>query len=168
LPVNGIIYRVLNSECISPENIYQLEGKSGIKINNIHKLLLLDTGNTQLVLESILNVKNYVRVLKQNESRNLIVRRSMILSVYDEPLVLTRSILYTKMLPSLIIQEIRRCEIGLGKIAQTHGIVTSKKVIEIGCMNRVIYKKYLFLFGENKVGNIKETFVLNLEKFESN
>ena len=161
-------YRILNSKCVSPENIYQLEGKSGIKIHKFHKLLLLDTGNTQMVLESLLNIKNYVRVLNQNETRNLIVRRSMILSIYDDPLVITKSVLYTKTLPSFIIQEIRDRKVGLGKIAQIHGIFTSKKVTEIGCINGLIYKKYIFFLDESKVGNIKETFVLDLDKLDSN
>jgi chorismate-pyruvate lyase len=156
-------YKVINSKCISVENIYQLEVKSGMKFKNIHKLLLLDTGNTQMILESILNAKNYVRVLEQTETKEFIIRKSMILSIHDEPLAITSSILNAKTLPHHVIQEIRECKVGLGKIAQMHGISTLKKVIEIGCINKTIYKKYFFFFGKKKVGDIKETFVLNLD-----
>ena len=137
------VYRISTLQSLTNKDISRLETIANKKFNLVQKILLVDLGNTQQLLEVIHKTETKVRVISQIEKKGVIVRKSTIYSSTNKILVYANSKIYCKYLPSKILSQIRECEIGIGKILLYHKVDIFKNITEIGYFPRVhIFKNY--------------------------
>jgi chorismate-pyruvate lyase len=162
------IYNVKNNQALTINDIYKLEAISNKKFDLTQKLLLIDLGNTQHLLEVINNTETKIRVLEQIEERYLIKRRSCIISSTNNILAYANSKIYCKKIPLEVLQEIRECKKSIGKIILYHRLEIFKKITEIGYVSeKYIFKNYSLYHKEHRICRINETFPIQLKKSKS-
>jgi hypothetical protein len=61
------IYQVKNHHFITNNDIFKLEVISHKKLDLVQRILLIDLGNTQQLLEAINNTETKIRVIEQTE-----------------------------------------------------------------------------------------------------
>src|SRR5918995_1757470 len=99
------------------KDILKLEKANNIKLNSIEKILLINTGTTEQMLQVLSNSLTKIVILQQTEKNNIITRKINIISNHRKKiLVSASSIIYLKNLPNKIIDEIRKGEKGIGII----------------------------------------------------
>ena len=77
--VDGL-YHVRNHRCLTINDVFKLEIISNKKFDLVQRVLLIDLGNTQQLLEVMHRTQSTVRVIEQNEEKNIITRKSCIIS----------------------------------------------------------------------------------------
>lgn len=158
------IYQVKNKNGLTLNDVFKLEKISKKKFDLMQTILLVDLGNTQQLLEAMHRTESTIRVIEQNEEKNIIKRKVCILSS-NHILAFANSKIYCKKIPLQMLSEIRKCKKGIGKILLYHKLETFKKITEIGYMeNAHIFKKYSLYHGGNVICTINEIFPVKTNK----
>ena len=147
------------------KDILKLEKMSNIKLNSFEKILLINTGTTEQMLQILSNSLTKVLILQQTEKNDIITRKINIISNNRKKiLVSASSIIYVKNLPDKIIDEIRKGEKGIGMILLENKLETYKRIIEIGynSSDSIIYRKYVLLSKNHIVSKIVENFSIGI------
>jgi chorismate-pyruvate lyase len=148
------------------KDILKLEELSNIKLNSFEKILLINTGTTEQILQVLSNSLTKILILQQFEKNNTITRKINIISNDRKKiLVFANSIIYLKNLPNKIIGEIRKGEKGIGMILLENKVETYKKILEIGysSTDSFIYRKYVLLSRKHIISKIVENFLIENE-----
>jgi chorismate-pyruvate lyase len=143
------------------KDILKLEKASNIKLNSLEKILLINTGTTEQMLQVLSNSLTEIVILQQTEKNNIITRKINIISNERKKiLVSASSIIYLKNLPNKIIDEIRKGEKGIGMILLENKVENYKRIMEIGYNSRdsFIYRKYVLLSRKHIISKIVENF----------
>lgn len=115
------------------QKISELEKKSNLKLPVTKKILLAETGTVEQILSILTNSETVVKVLKQTEEGELILRNASIVSKKTgETLVNAKSRFFLANLPRNIINEIRRKNLSIGNIIIGYELETFRKIIKIG------------------------------------
>ena len=149
------------------KDILKLEKASNIKLNSLEKILLINTGTTEQILQVLSNSLTEIVILQQTEKNNIITRKINIISNERKKiLVYASSIIYLKNLSNKIIDEIRKGEKGIGMILLENKVENYKRIMEIGCNSRYsfIYRKYVLLSRKHIISKIVENFSLGVYK----
>lgn len=153
--------RIDNLQSLTNEDLSRLETIAKKEFNLAQRILLVDLGNTQELLEIINKTKTKVRVISQTEIKGVIVRKSTIHSSTNKILAHANSKIYCKYLPSKILSQIRESKIGIGKIFLCHKLDIFKSITEIGYVPGVrIFKNYSLYHDHNLICTITENFPL--------
>lgn len=143
------------------KDILKLEKASNIKLNSLEKILLINTGTTEQMLQVLSNSLTEIVILQQTEKNNIITRKINIISNERKKiLVSASSIIYLKNLPNKIIDEIRKGKKGIGMILLENKVENYKRIMEIGYNSRdsFIYRKYVLLSRKHIISKIVENF----------
>jgi chorismate-pyruvate lyase len=149
------------------KDILKLEKVSNIKLNSFEKILLINTGTTEQMLQVLSNSLTKIVILQQTEKNNIITRKINIISNHRKKiLVSASSIIYLKNLPNKIIDEIRKGEKGIGMILLENKVENYRRIMEIGYNSRdsFIYRKYVLLSGKHIISKIVENFSTGVYK----
>ena len=149
------------------KDILKLEKASNIKLNSFEKILLINTGTTEQMLQVLSNSLTKIVILQQTEKNNIITRKINIISNERKKiLVSASSIIYLKNLPNKIIDEIRKGEKGIGMILLENKVENYKRIMEIGYNSRdsFIYRKYVLLSRKHIISKIVENFSIGVYK----
>ena len=147
------------------KDILKLEKASNIKLNSFEKILLINTGTTEQMLQVLSNSLTKIVILQQTEKNNIITRKINIISNERKKiLVSASSIIYLKNLPNKIIDEIRKGEKGIGMILLENKVENYKRIMEIGYNSRdsFIYRKYVLLSRKHIISKIVENFSIGM------
>ena len=147
------------------KDILKLEKASNIKLNSFEKILLINTGTTEQMLQVLSNSLTKIVILQQTEKNNIITRKINIISNERKKiLVSASSIIYLKNLPNKIIDEIRKGEKGIGMILLENKVENYKRIMEIGYNSRdsFIYRKYVLLTRKHIISKIVENFSIGV------
>jgi len=147
------------------KDILKLEKTSNIKLNSFEKILLINTGTTEQMLQVLSNSLTKIVILQQTEKNNIITRKINIISNKRKKiLVSASSIIYLKNLPNKIIDEIRKGEKGIGMILLENKVENYKRIMEIGYNSRdsFIYRKYVLLSRKHIISKIVENFSIGV------
>ena len=146
------------------KDILKLEKLGNIKLNPSEKLLLINTGTTEQMLQVFSNALTKILILKQTEKNNTILRTVNIISDDQNVLVSASSIIYLKNLPDKIIFELRKGKKGIGMILLENKIETYKRIIEIGYNSRdsCIYRRYILISNKRIISKIVENFSIGI------
>jgi chorismate-pyruvate lyase len=159
------VYRISTLQSLTNRDVSRLETIANKKFNLVQRILLVDLGNTQQLLEVIYNTETRVRVISQREKKGVIARKSTIHSSTNKILLYADSKIYCKYLPSKILSQIRECKIGIGKILLYHKVDIFKNITEIGYAPRVhLFKKYSLYHNDNLICTITEIFPYKITK----
>ncbi len=162
------IFNVKNHYHVTINDISKLEVISNKKFDLAQKILLIDLGNTQQLLEVINNTETRIKVISQVEEKNIIRRKSCIISSTNNILAFANSKIYCKKIPLEVLQEIRECKKSIGKIILYHQLEIFKKITEIGYVSgKYIFKNYSLYHKEHRICRINETFPIQLKKSNS-
>src|SRR6185295_4315902 len=132
-------------QSLTNKDLSRLETIANKKFNLAQRILLVDLGNTQVLLEVMNKTKTTVRVISQTEIKGVILRKSTIHSSTNK-----------------ILAQIRERKIGIGKIFLCHKLDIFKSITEIGYVQRVgIFKNYSLYHDHNLICTITENFPLN-------
>jgi chorismate-pyruvate lyase len=147
------------------KDILKLEKASNIKLNSFEKILLINTGTTEQMLQVLSNSLTKIVILQQTEKNNIMTRKINIISNERKKiLVSASSIIYLKNLPNKIIDEIRKGEKGIGMILLENKVENYKRIMEIGYNSRdsFIYRKYVLLTRKHIISKIVENFSIGV------
>ena len=159
------VYRISGLQSLTSKDVSRLETIANKKFNLAQRILLVDLGNTQQLLEIINKTETTVRVISQIEKKGVIARKSTIHSSTNKILVYANSKIYCIYLPSKILSQIRECKIGIGKILLYHKVDIFKNITEIGYVPRVhIFKNYSLYHNDNPICTITEIFPFRIIK----
>ena len=151
------------------KDILKLEKTSNIKLNSFEKILLINTGTTEQMLQVLSNSLTKIVILQQTEKNNIITRKINIISNKRKKiLVSASSIIYLKNLPNKIIDEIRKGEKGIGMILLENKVENYKRIMEIGYNSRdsFIYRKYVLLSRKHIISKIVENFSIEAYRYK--
>jgi chorismate-pyruvate lyase len=152
-------YRVKSNHGLTINDVIKLEIISKKKFDLAQSVLLIDLGNTQILLEVMHRTTAKIRVIEQSEQKNIIARKSSIISSTNHILAFAESRIYSKRIPSPMLSEIRECKKGIGKLILYHKLEIFKKITEIGYTEGVhIFKKYSLYHNGNVICRINEIF----------
>ena len=149
------------------KDILKLEKASNIKLNSFEKILLINTGTTEQMLQVLSNSLTKIVILQQTEKNNIITRKINIISNKRKKILVSAfSIIYLKNLPNKLIDEIRKGEKGIGMILLENKVENYKRIMEIGYNSRdsFIYRKYVLLSRKHIISKIIENFSLGVYK----
>ncbi len=153
------IFNVKNHHLITIDDIYKLEEISDQKFDLVQRILLIDLGNTQELLDILNNTKTQIKVVSQVEERDIIKRKSCIISSTNDILAYANSKIYSRKMPFDVLEEIRECKKGIGKIILYHRLETFKKITEIGYVpGKYIFKNYSLFHNDSRICRINEIF----------
>ncbi|HEY9398291.1 MAG TPA: chorismate pyruvate-lyase family protein [Nitrososphaeraceae archaeon] len=159
------VYNVKNHQLLTINDISKLEAISHKKFDLAQRILLIDLGNTQHLLEVINNTATKIRVIEQVEEKNIIKRKSCIISSTNNILAYANSKIYCKIMPLQVLDEIRQRREGIGKILLYHRMEIFKKITEIGYDTGLhIFKNYSLYHKEHLICRINEIFPMKLNK----
>ena len=159
------MYNVKNHYQVTINDISKLEVISNKKFDLAQRTLLIDLGNTQQLLEVINNTETRIKVISQVEEKNIIRRKSCIISSTNNIMAFANSKIYCKKIPVEVLEEIRGCKKGIGKIILYHRLETFKKITEIGYVSgKYIFKNYSLYYKEHRICRINEIFPIELKK----
>jgi chorismate-pyruvate lyase len=146
------------------KDILKLEKLGNIKLNSSEKLLLINTGTTEQMLQVLSNTLTKILILKQTEKNNTILRTVNIISNNQNVLVSASSIIYLKNLPDKIIFELRKGKKGIGMILLENKIEIYKRITEIGYNSKdsCIYRRYILLSNKRIISKIVENFSIGV------
>jgi chorismate-pyruvate lyase len=162
------IYNVKNDQALTINDISKLEAISNKKFDLVQRLLLIDLGNTQHLLEVINNTETKIRVLEQVEEKHIIKRKSCIISSTNYILAFANSKIYCKKMPPEVLDEIRERRKGIGKILLYHRLEIFKKITAIGYATGLhIFKNYSLYHKDRLICRINEIFPIKVNKTNS-
>jgi chorismate-pyruvate lyase len=152
-------FQVKNYHGLTINDVFKLEIISKKKFDLAQSVLLIDLGNTQQLLEAIYLTNSTIRVIEQSEQKNIISRKSCIISSTNHILAFADSRLYSKRIPVQMLSEIRERKKGIGKLILYHKLEIFKKITEIGYVEGLhIFKKYSIYHGGKVICKISEIF----------
>jgi len=143
------------------QKITELEKKSNLKLPVTKKILLAETGTIEQILSILTNSETMVNVLKQTEDGELILRNVGIVSKKTgETLVNAKSRFFLANLPTNIIKQIRRKNLGIGNIIIGYELETFRKIIKIGynSESNSIFRIYYMMYKGRVAIEIREYF----------
>lgn len=158
-----IIHIKSNSTILN--DILKLEKTSSMKLNSFEKILLMNTGTTEQLLQILSNSLTKIVILQQAEKNNIITRKINIISKDREQILASASsTIYLKNLPNKIIYEIRKGEKGIGMIILEKKLETYKRITEIGYNSKesYIYRKYTLLSRKHIISKVIENFSIGI------
>ena len=158
-----IIHIKSNSTILN--DILKLEKTSSMKLNSFEKILLMNTGTTEQLLQILFNSLTKIVILQQAEKNNIITRKINIISKDREQILASASsTIYLKNLPNKIIYEIRKGEKGIGMIILEKKLETYKRITEIGYNSKesYIYRKYTLLSRKHIISKVIENFSIGI------
>lgn len=158
-----IIHIKSNSTILN--DILKLEKTSSMKLNSFEKILLMNTGTTEQLLQILSNSLTKIVILQQAEKNNIITRKINIISKDREQILASASsTIYLKNLPNKIIYEIRKGEKGIGMIILEKKLETYKRITEIGYNSKesYIYRKYILLSRKHIISKVIENFSIGI------
>lgn len=136
-----------------------------VKLKPYEKILLINTGMTENILQIIVGSPVKINVLYQKVQKNIILRKVQIELVENPEIVLliAYSKINVKCVPIKILNKIKKMESGIGMIIESARLETYKKIIEVGYNPRdfKLYREYYILYEKQKMMKIKEIFLLN-------
>ncbi len=140
------------------EEIGRLEKHSGIKLETAQKILLAETGTIEQVLSILTNSKVAVSILRQEETKGVIIRESVICNDSGGALIRARSKIILKNLPRSVAREIRARKHGIGTIIQNAGLETFRRIIVIGWDpdRRLAFRTYQIVYQRKVAFEIRE------------
>ena len=149
---------------VTLNHISQLELACNTKFNIYEKILLVNNGTTQQVLQVLFNTSTKIKVIKQSESKSIIFRKSSIITndIIKKVLATANSKIYIKRIPSHLINEIRSGRIGIGMIIQGYKLETYKKILKIGYNTdkKSIFREFKLFHNRLNICDINETFMM--------
>jgi hypothetical protein len=149
---------------VTLNHISKLEQACNIKFNIYEKVLLVNNGTTEQILQVLLNTPTKIKVIRQNESKFIMRRESNIISNDKIKKVLSSAIsrIYVKRIPLEIINEIRLGRNGIGMIMMKYQLETFKKILKIGynSSKQNIFREYKLFHHYINICDINETFVM--------
>jgi chorismate-pyruvate lyase len=143
------------------QKISELERKSNLKLPVTKKILLAETGTVEQILSILTNSETGVKIVKQAEDRELIIRDVCIVSKKDgQTLIKARSLFFLANLPRDIINQIRSKNLGIGNIIIGHELETFRKIIKIGYNSKSnsIFRVYHIIHHRRVAIQIMEYF----------
>ncbi len=151
------------------EEISRLEKRSGIKLETAQKILLAETGTIEQVLSILANSRVVVSVLKQEETKGVIIRESTLCNDSGRTLIRARSKIVLKNLPQCVARQIRAGKHGIGTIIQNARLETYRRIIEIGWdpNSRLAFRTYQIIHQGKVAFEIREE-ILSEVKSEPN
>ncbi|HYY86528.1 MAG TPA: hypothetical protein VE594_05425 [Nitrososphaeraceae archaeon] len=158
-------YHVKNNHGLTINDLFRLEVISKKKFELAQSVLLIDLGNTQQLLEVMYRTNSTIKVIEQSEKKNIIARKSCIISSKNHILAFADSRIYSKRIPPQMLSEIRDCKKGIGKLILYHKLEIFKKITEIGYAEGLhIFKKYSLYYNGNVICRINEIFPFKINK----
>lgn len=141
--------------------ISELEGKSGVRLGMVQKILLAETGTVEQVLSILTGSTVRVKVVKQKENAKSIARQSMIMNDAGRVLIKAYSKVYAKNLPSKIVNQIKQQRWGIGTIIARSRLETFRKIVEVGYdpSDRSVFRKYQIFYRKKIAFEIREVLV---------
>jgi chorismate-pyruvate lyase len=143
------------------QNIFELERRSGIKLELAQKTLLAETGTIEQVLSILTGVAVRVNIVEQRENKKTISRDSILLNDADKVLIRAHSKIFVYNLPRKIASQIRQKQLGIGTILANSHLETFRKIIEVGYdpVNRSVFRKYRIIYRKKVAFEIMEELV---------
>jgi chorismate-pyruvate lyase len=140
--------------------ISRLEGR-GAKLSLPQKLLLAETGTVEQVLSILVQAPVQVSVVEQT-AVNGIIKRKVAISKKgsDRPLIVARSKVYTKSLPTRIVWDIMQEKGGIGTILHNAGIETHRRLVRFGLDNGHPYRVYRIIHRGKVAFEIREDIMI--------
>jgi chorismate-pyruvate lyase len=129
------------------------------------KLLLAETGTLEQTLSILSNSEIQVSVSEQKEEGKLIHRDALILrKKTGETLVTAKSRFFVANLPSVMVRQLRKRNLGIGSIITRNQIETFRKIVKIGYnSNSSSVFRYYKIIHHGKVAiEIKEHFSVDI------
>jgi len=158
------ILQIADPYQVTLNHISKLEQICNTKFNIYEKVLLVNNGTTEQVLQVLLNTPTKIKVIRQNESNFIMRRESNIISNDKIKKVLSSAIsrIYVKRIPLEIINEIRLGRNGIGMIMMKYQLETFKKILRIGynSSKQNIFREYKLFHHYINICDINETFVM--------
>ena len=149
------------------DGIYELQKKIKMKIPLLQKVLFAGTGTLEKTLSLLTGSETEVRILKQRDLVNVILRSaSIVLKKNSEVLVNARSKIYPPFLPYRIVRRIRNKQESIGDILHSERLETFRSIHTLGYdpHNRSFFKIYYIIFKGNIAFRIKEIFLASLKE----
>ena len=143
------------------QNIFELERRSGIKLELAQKTLLAETGTIEQVLSILTGAVVRVNIVEQRENKKTISRDSVLLNDADRVLVRAHSKIFVYNLPRKIASQIRQKQLGIGTILANSHLETFRNIIEVGYdpVNRSVFRKYRIIYRKKVAFEIMEELV---------
>jgi chorismate-pyruvate lyase len=143
------------------QNIFELERRSGIKLELAQKTLLAETGTTEQLLSILTGSAVRVTIVEQRENEKTISRESVILNDADRVLITAHSKISVCNLPRKIARQIRQKQLGIGTIIANSRLETFRKIIEVGYdpVNRSVFRRYQIIYRKKVAFEIREELV---------
>lgn len=148
------------------EKISELESRANLKLSVGVKLLLAETGTLEQTLSILGNSEIQVNVSKQKEERKLIRRDACILrKKTGETLVTARSRFFVPNLPSVVVGQIRKRNLGIGSIIKRNQVETFRKIVKIGynSNSNSVFRMYIIIHHGKVAIEIKECFSVDID-----
>ena len=164
------MYRIchVKNQPFTIDDIHKLESISNKNLDFVQRLLLIDLGNTQYLLEVINDTETKIKITEQIEEKNIIKRKSCIISSKNNILANANSRIYFKKIPFEILKEIRGQRYGIGKILLSHRLEIFKKITEIGFTAEFhIFRNYSLYHKEQLICRINEVFPTKVHKMNT-
>ncbi len=159
------IFKNLRTGLFGIDDISDFEMIFKIKLKHYEKLLLINTGLTENILQIILESPIIINVKRQTERNNILFRSTYIelANIPKQVVLIANSLIYLKKTPTNILDEIRRKEKGLGKIIETEQLETYKKFVKFGYSHKhsKLYREYYIIHKNQKMIKIREILFLN-------
>ena len=143
------------------QNIFELERRSGIKLELAQKTLLAETGTIEQVLSILTGAAVRVNIVEQRENKKIISRDSILLNDEDKVLIRAHSKIFVYNLPRKIACQIRQKQLGIGTILANSHLETFRKITEVGYdpVNRSVFRKYRIIYRKKVAFEIMEELV---------
>ena len=141
------------------DNIFELERRSGIKLDIVQKTMLAETGSTEQILSILTDSEVRVDIVQQREIEDVISRDSIIVNnSTGRVLVRAKCKIFVKNLPRTILYQIRLRQLGIGKIISNSSLETFRKIIEFGYdqENRSVFRRYHIIYRKKVAFEIQE------------
>jgi chorismate-pyruvate lyase len=160
-PVSGVIPKKGDFGSFMLKEIAALEEKWGVRLGLIQKILLGETGTVEQVLSIMTGSTVRVKVVKQEENENTIIRQSMIMNYADKVLISAHSTVFTQNLPATIVKKIRKQDHGIGTIMARSSLETFRKIVQVGYCpkNRSVFRRYQIIYRRKVAIEIREELV---------
>ena len=157
----GVVLKKCDFGSYMLQNIFELERKSGIKLELAQKTLLAETGNIEQVLSILTGSAVMVNIVEQRENKKTIYRESVILNDADRVLIRAHSKIFVCNLPRKIARQIRQKQFGIGTIIANSHLETFRKIIEVGYDpgNGSVFRRYQIIYRKKVAFEIREQLV---------
>jgi chorismate-pyruvate lyase len=143
-------------------NISSLEKKSNHKLTLFEKIFLINLGSTQYLLEILTECAISIRIVRQEEKNDLIIRDVMMLKKITKQIILiATSSIHKNELTLEVLEEVRNSRKGIGVILLKYNFGFYREIKEIGYNpnTSAVFRKYHILRNKRIVADVEETFL---------